>query len=334
MSITDNKKSFASEYIKRDISSSKFIIDTKAIDDLEEFLKTWISIGNCGGIIYGRARIGKTRAMLHAAEYLRKLYGDEFPVVMWDITDHPSTERNFYASLLMVMGISSPNREIALKLKERVINNLILKAAKTPFNRVILFLDEAWKFNEKDFSWLMDLYNILNRKDIQLITFLFGTEELLDLKKAFKAAGKDQIIGRFMINEYQFYGIKSKKELCLCLAYMDAVKVSPNAGEEFSGMPLAQFYFPDAFREHKASFYSLTDIYWEQFQKIRGQKSIMAEDIPMKYFIDSFLICLSEYGDCGTKKSYFPTADDLYRSISMSGFGQSDNEHNKRGMRR
>lgn len=328
--LSEGLRTYASECILRSISSCNFIIETKAIDDLETFLKNWVSFGACGGIVYGRARIGKTRAMLHAEKSFKEIYGNDFPVIIWDITDHPSTERNFYASLLMAMGLTSPNKgATALILKERVLNALYIMAAETPFKRVVLFLDEAWKFDEKDFSWLMDLYNILNHKDIQLITFLFGTQELLDLRKSFKVAGKDQIIGRFMINEYHFYGIKSREELGLCLANMDLLKVPAMSGEEYADMPISQFYFPDAFRDGKASFYSLSNAYWTEFQIIRDQKGIYADDIPMKYFIDSFLICLKKYGDCGTNKVYFPTAKELYDSIIMSGFGESDDEQAK-----
>ena len=91
----------------------------------------------------------------------------------------------------MAMGISCPKRDTALLLKERVLNELILRACETPYRRVVLFLDEAWKFQEKDFSWLMDLYNNLNQKDIQLAAFLFGTRELKELKTEFKRRGKD-----------------------------------------------------------------------------------------------------------------------------------------------
>lgn len=40
---------------------------------------------------------------------------------------HPATERNFYASLLMAMGLACPKRDTALFLKERVLNELIIR---------------------------------------------------------------------------------------------------------------------------------------------------------------------------------------------------------------
>ena len=74
-------------------------------------------------------------------------------------------------------------------------------ASDTPFNKVVLMIDEAWRLDEKDFTWLMDLYNILRRYNLQLITVFFSTNELLDKKRNFKSEGLDQIVERFF-SEY------------------------------------------------------------------------------------------------------------------------------------
>lgn len=173
-----NEKEFADELsgiTLRYISSVRFVIATRSILELERKVYTWLKIGITGACIWGRARIGKSYAVQYIAKSIQQKFGGNFPVIIWNITDHPATEKNFYASLLMAMGLSCPKRDTALFLKERVLNELIIRASDTPYREVVIFIDEAWKLNEADFSWLMDLYNNLKCKDIHIVSFLFGT---------------------------------------------------------------------------------------------------------------------------------------------------------------
>lgn len=318
-----------SEMTLRYISSSQFIIPTKSILELENKIQAWLRIGACGSITYGRPRLGKTVCLNYIAKGIREKYKSDEIAIIWNITDHPDTERNFYASLLMAMDISCPKRDTALLLKERVLNELILRACETPYRRVVLFLDEAWKFQEKDFSWLMDLYNNLNQKDIQLAAFLFGTRELKELKTEFKRRGKDQIVGRFMINEVQFFGIREVADMQFCLISLDKLHMRSTLNMEEPDTVL-DFYFPYA---NGRTFFSLAEEYWNAFQNVKTQKNILADDIPMKYFLDTFNICLNSYGKLSPMAVSFPTEKELTTCVELSGYGESDDEYEQRKMR-
>ena len=78
------------------------------------------------------------------------------------------------------------------------------------------------------------------------------------------------------------------------------------------------------------TFYDLTDEYWEAFQKTRAAHNILANDIPMKYFIDSFIICLDMYGALSFDPVCFPGIGELMESIKLSGYGESDDEYERR----
>ena len=97
--------------------------------------------------------------------------------MLCDITDHPVTEKNFYSTLLTAMGVKHTVNHTALVLKNRVLSGTC-DIMRYPFNKVVLMIDEAWRLDEKDFTWLMDLYNILRRYNLQLITVFFSTNEL------------------------------------------------------------------------------------------------------------------------------------------------------------
>ncbi len=323
-----------SDMTMRFISSIRFIIPTKSILELERAIYTWIRIGTTGACIWGRPRLGKTYSTQYISDGIHKKFGEEFPVIVWNITDHADTERNFYASILMAMGYSvelSNRMTTALALKDRLLNILATMACDTPHRKVVFMIDEAWKLCEKDFSWLMDLYNNLNNKDIQLVCFLFGTRELKDLKNEFKLRGKDQIVGRFMVNERQFYGVKNKAELAFCLSAFDSLHMMNVNGLELCEL-VKEYYFPNA--DKKQTFYSLAEEYWNAFQSVRATHNVIADDIPMKYLIDSFNICLDMYGIESPAPVAFPSQDDLISCIELSGYGESDDEYEHKKKRR
>ena len=291
--------------------------------DLKQNIELWLMLGSCGAMVYGRPRVGKTFCISYLVKYLVEDLKNEEAVVVWNVTDHPDTEKNFYSSLLMAMGLSVRPRQTALLLKEQVLNELTIRASETNQRRVVLFLDEASLFHEKDFSWLMDLYNNLMLKDIQLTSFLFGTRELKDLKTSLKKRSKDQIIGRFMVHENQYFGIRNIEELNFCLISLEQKHVRGVAGEPLKES-FSEFFFPNG-----GSFSDIAEDFWEAFQKIREKHDIVAEDIPMKYFMDSFSLCLALYGRGGIKETAFPTRNNLVECVELSGYRESDDEYEK-----
>ena len=50
----------------------------------------------------------------------------------------------------------------------------------------------------------------------------------------------------------------------------------------------------------------------------------------MKYFIDSFIICLDMYGALSFDPVCFPGIGELMESIKLSGYGESDDEYERR----
>ena len=70
--------------------------------------------------------------------------------------------------------------------------------------------------------------------------------------------------------------------------------------------------------------------YWDAFQNVRAKYNILADDIPMKYFIDSFNVCLDMYGILSFDPVYFPSVSELMASIKISGYGESDDEYERK----
>lgn len=311
------------------------IIPTASINDLwEKNIKQWLLMASTGAIIYGRSRVGKTVAIDYLEQKINEMYNGGIPVIKWNITNHAVTERNFYSSLLMAMGAPEPNKgATALVLKVRVLNLMTELASvgnsETMYSeegmpglrRIVLFCDEAYLLDEKDFNWLMDLYNNLRHNKVYLTTFLVGTDELKSLKSHLCSIQKNQIIGRFMIDEHEFFGIRSKEEMALCLSVFDTEMRIPGIyGEKI--IP-SQHFFPEAFANGEGYYSMLTDVFWDVFQDIKEKSKNKYDDIPMKYFIRSVMTTMAIYGKYGIQEKYFLKASDIMEAVKSSGYAMS-----------
>jgi type II secretory pathway predicted ATPase ExeA len=69
-------------------------------------------------------------------------------------------------------------------------------AARVGSGTVLLFCDEAQRYNENEYEWLRDVHDALDRQQIKLFTFLVGQQELLAQKTALQVACKTQIVAR------------------------------------------------------------------------------------------------------------------------------------------
>ena len=188
--------------------------------------------------------------------------------------------------------------------------------------KAVLFLDEAYKLDNKEYYWLMDLYNVLNSKyHVILSVFMFGTpREMHAVRDSFEAGKQTQIVERFMINEYAFKGVRSPDELLLCLNTLDSVKVQ-SSNQEYSDMTLAEFFFPTAYQEKRARFIDLAADFWESFVKLKDGN--LRTGIPMHYFMQAFILCLSWYGSA-SEKHYFITRKDIENAVEGTGYGRTD----------
>ena len=312
--------------------SSKFYIATSSIFDLLYQINEWLMAGVCGAMIYGRSRIGKTTALTYIVEALHKKYGDDFPVIIWSLTEHSTNKQDkaFYANILDAIGVDITiyNRVTALELKNRVINYFSIKAAATPFRKIVLMIDEAYKLEYKEYYWLMDIYNTLHIKyNIQLTVFLVGTPiEMLSMREAFKKDRKTQIVERFMLNDFVFKGICSRAEITLCLAELDKACILTGDNNN-PNITLSEFFFPNAFAEEKASFLEIAGLYWEAFAEIKLKYGIETTDIPMQYFMQSFINCLSGYGIASNNSHFFITKEDITEAIERTGYGRTTSDY-------
>ncbi|MDF2609192.1 MAG: hypothetical protein K0R92_666 [Lachnospiraceae bacterium] len=297
-------------------SSIDFTIPTIAILDLAKIVDTWITDGDCGAIIFGRPRIGKTRAIHYISKELKKKYGKDLPVYVLNTTDHKPSEKYFYSELLKTIGHNEAHKGTASMMKERLINALISDSRETQYRRVVLFIDEAFLLTEKDFIWLMDIHNNLDMCNVHLTVLMFGTNELKGIKNAYCRARRFQIVDRFMVEEYEYKGIASARDALACLHNMD-IPLSNYPGN----IILTQIFFPDAYADKKR-LAACANAIWDAFLDLIQGNNIPDIDIPMKYFMKAVVYCLKTYGVHG-KGIYFPDKSAWKDAVNNSGYLKS-----------
>lgn len=232
------------------------------------------------------------------------------------MTDHKPSEKYFYSEFLKTIGHSEAHKGTASMMKERLINALIADARETPYRRVVLFIDEAFLITEKDYIWLMDLYNNLDMSNVHLSVLMFGTDELKSVKNVYCRAKRFQIVDRFMVEEYRYCGITSAKETLACLHNMDVVL--PNYPGD---IVLTETFFPEAYADKKR-LASCANQLWDSFYELMQNNNIPDMDVPMKYFMKAITYCLKTYGAFG-KGIYFPDKRAWEDAVNNSGYLKS-----------
>ena len=305
---------FNKELLDNYFISNDFNITTSAILGLKANVLKWVSDGTPGAIIYGRPRIGKTRAIIYIANILKSTYGRELPVYVFNATEHIPKDKFFYSEFLKVVGHPEFDKGTVSMLKERLINTLLTVAFSTKHRKIILFIDEAYNFSEKDFKWLMDIYNNLNLKNVHLYVFLVGTEELVARKQALIMANQHQIVGRFMVEECHFCGIQSVKDMAICMVNYD--QKLDVLDERVS---LTETFFPEAYKDGKRIHHCADELMEEYLSVMKEIGIPSASEIPMMYFVQTIKNCLNIYGIYG-KKMYFPDKNAWRESILEAGY--------------
>jgi hypothetical protein len=294
--------------------NSNYEINTNEIVDLYNNVEKWINNQVPGGIIYGEARLGKSTAIACLETMLHHNYGEALPIFRMNMTSYILNEKTFYEQFLSDVG-HELRKGTTYEKKERLINLFTFSALEAKSYKIILFIDEANYLEEKEYAWLMDIYNRLMLKHIRLTTLLVGTIDILNKKMYFIQNKQQQLIGRFMVFEYHFHGVKTPQDLQVCLASYDFMLKYPYGSE----WTYTRYFFPECYEQG----YRISDdaeILLECFDKIsRSLNPNNRLEIPMQYVIASINICLKTYGADGLGLEK-PSVKEWQSAVDDSGF--------------
>jgi hypothetical protein len=300
------------------IETGLYLIATNEIDRLYKKVVQCLTNRAPGAIIHGRPRLGKTRAL----EYLMHILPEEFSnIPIFFLTSRvykKASENIFFQDILIDIGHGIPFSGKADKKRQRLLWYLIEQVRESGQNKIIFFIDDAQRLEEIQFGWLMDIYNDLDREKISLTVFLVGQEELLHQKSAFHTEGKQQIIGRFMVHQHQFSGVKTKNDLKEVLTGYDNYSYPVD-----SSWTMTKYYFPYAFdRGFRLEKY--TDMLFDAYILLRKEAGIRGKiEIPMQYLTLSIEYILRTFGIEGEDLDTLDS-NNFIEAIENSGYIEAE----------
>lgn len=273
----------------------KYTVITPMIERIYGEIVRWIRNGIPGGYVQGPSRLGKTK--------LRRFLALALPlqiprVVIYTMTahkyDHPS-ENVFFADLLRATKHAMAKSGTSAQKRDRLTEGMVGAAGASGQDRIILIIDQAHRMLDLHFDWLVDLYEDLDDRGVELFVLLIGEPSLTSMYEEFRRSGQMQIIGRFMAGQIEFTGIRRKADLRACLDCYDQKSRFP----ENTDWTFSRYYLPDAFSggwrltNHAAAF-------WSAFEEVyRSAACTGAMEIPMQFFaraVDRFLLEASAAG--------------------------------------
>jgi hypothetical protein len=302
------------------IETGRYLLPTNEIVRMYDTISQWITNRSPGGMIYGRPRLGKSRAITYLTYELPDEFGDNLPIFTLKCRQYKQpSESSFFEDLLNDVGHAMPFSGKANIKRDRLYRYFVEKAERSAQKRIILFIDDAQRLFEIHYGWLMDIYNELDSAGISMTVILVGQEELVHQRSAFIQAKKAQIIGRFMVHEYKFKGIKDVDDMAACLAGYDHVSEYP----ENSGWSFTRFYFPEGFDQGyrlencaKELFHIFTDLRKEH-------RLTKATEIPMQYLTLTVETALRHFGASGENTRWL-TQEQWKRAIHHSGYIEAE----------
>ncbi|WP_019868175.1 ATP-binding protein [Methylovulum miyakonense] len=261
------------------ISQQTYRIATPAIVGCYALLQECLRYRIPGALIYGRPRLGKT----YAIDYLRLLLKRDAPeIASFHIQSQHKvghSEGGFFAHMLRATGYPEPDQGRNSVKRARLTARLREAALAHRSNRLVMLCDEAQRYSYNEYEWLRDIHDELALLGIRLHTLLVGQPQLLHQKNAFQLRGDEQIVARFMIEEFKFYGIRSAEETATCLNGYDQTEYP-----EKSGWTFTRFFYPDAY-EAGLRLTESAHLVWNAFAELHHQAALPGPlEIPMEYF--------------------------------------------------
>ncbi|MEC2375946.1 ATP-binding protein [Bacillus thuringiensis] len=301
------------------VQTGRYILATNEIERLYDTVHRWITNRTPGGIVYGRPRLGKTRAIRFLQYALREDFKD-LPIFVIKCNHHKqATERVFFEELLRNVGHGDSESGTLNSKRERLYRFLLESAYKSLEQKIVFIMDEAQELQDNHYQWLKDIYNELDNCEVSLTCILVGQEELLRQRAAFIQVKKQQIVGRFMVHDFKFMGIRTLDDLQTCLRGYDDESEYPLG----SDITYTQHFFLEAY-EKGFRLYQYAEEMMEAFRREREKANLSATaEIPMQYITSTIEYLLLQYGRYGANV-YQISKNMIEEAIWYSGYIEAE----------
>lgn len=199
-----------------------------------------------GSSFIAHPRFGKTFAIQVLTKQVCATF-PQVPVIIISAKGHARfSEVAFYTEILENCKHSFSGVGKVSARRSRLINYLWTLSQARNSDRIVLFIDEAQNWAEAEFSCLRDLSNDLALNDVRVIALLFGQTELASIRTVLLQSKRTDLIGRFMMQQFEFKGLTSLSDLVETMECYDDVEMSEYP--EGSGICYSEYFLPAAFQ--------------------------------------------------------------------------------------
>lgn len=233
-----------------------------------------------GTMFVGAFRSGKSVAIIAIQAELKRCLPQHAVFSLIAKTHDKPSETNFYADLI---GDLRQGAAAGGKINERrhvIINVLKTEAQLKRGDCVVLLVDEAQCWGERELTMLRDIGNDVEKLGISLVTILFGDHNLVALRHAMVKRGRQDLFGRFLMTQYSFPGISSQGELFETLSLYNDPEVAEYPAK--SGITYSEFFSPGEYRTGWR-LDSEADLAWAAFKSIAARSSRSPTNIGMAW---------------------------------------------------
>lgn len=188
----------------------------------------------------GPPRMGKTAS----ASMVRFLLEQEFPKkYAIHISCDMSEDDTIVNTLVNATGLLPKYRESQSKLRNRLIKHLECEILARGGAHFVLILDELQSLTLAQFKVLQMIQNHFKLSEITLTSVGFAQPDIANRISAFRLAGEDAIVARFLSQRVRFQGCDSATWLNELLQDYDTTLIYPPE----SGCSYTNFFVPLAF---------------------------------------------------------------------------------------
>ncbi len=254
------------------MDSDSSILPTHSLELTISVLASWIESKFTGGIVWGYGRVGKSKAIAYMLASGAEALGVEIPMVSldsWRNTKTSNTENRWYEEVLRSLAYVNPTTGNAGTKLDRIVGSIQARVRNAKEYRFIFFIDEAQQVSTDQLHYHKDIYNRLKKKNIVLITILFGDATLPETKNELRRDKNNYLLSRFMTGEHQYAGVSEEKHLKRFLHSLDEQSEYPRG----SGTSYTAHFLPKAF-DAGWRLANQSSLIWKTYHRVTSEAKL------------------------------------------------------------
>ncbi len=276
------KVTHAQSFEQHPVLHQEYGLFTPPIHEFFQTVEEWIDNRVPGGYIFGPSRYGKSRAVRFWAKVLiEERYRKQLPFYRMIYLHHDRVhESEFLTEILAAVKHHYLDNKSRRDKLDRLVNFFCTEARNAGGNHIVFMIDEAQNMRDLEFRWLCNIQNAMDDLGFRFTVTSIGSQELAYQHSLFSEGQDVHLMGRFMVRNARFHGIRSMEELRYVLNGYDQDTEWP----EGSGISYTQFFFRRAYDAgFRINEYAST--FWELYTHLAPERLRSRLEVPMEHIV-------------------------------------------------